>query len=143
MGLSGCPMHEFEIWLPIAHFSEGGATHVCTLFARRSFGVRPMVGERITFLPYPEHPGAFSLWTPIGVMPTNCAGAEVEEISHYPIPTKNADPFNSTLTCAEIVAATLIDARKLVDFLRSYGFEIDPYAINLLSNEKEGPGAVA
>jgi hypothetical protein len=136
-------MNEFEIWLPIHCQANEGATLVCTLFARRTFEVRPMVGERITFLPCPEHPAEFSLRTPIGFMPTNCAGAEVEEISHYPIPNQNDAALKSTLTCAEIVAATISDARQLVAFLCSYGFEVDTYGINVLSNDQDGPGAVA
>lgn len=127
-------MSEIEIWIDL---ELPDLSRVCTLFGRRVFETRPMIGETLSFLVRAEFPFEFHLASAIGPLRGNSIRTEIEEVDHYAHPTENSAPFFVSVRCKGICVATTEDAQRVVDFMKSYGFEIDPYGFNLLSQDEE------
>jgi hypothetical protein len=127
-------MIECEIWVDIECKVETGARDVlCTVFARHSFPIRPLMGETLSYHPARESKHSFSLAMAWGPMPANGASVEIQEISHYRGPIAEASGFKTSLRCSPIAVASIDDARSLVAFLiAEHGFEVDPYGVNRL-----------
>jgi len=118
---------EIEIWIDL---QLPGFEPICTFFGRRKFENRPLIGDRISFHPGKQPPHPFDLVTGLGSLKHTSIGLEVEEVSHYTSAQDSKASFITSIRCREIVAATLDDARHVADFMKSQGFEFDPYGIN-------------
>jgi len=119
-----------EVWIDIEVESE----IVCTVFGRHVFGVRPVIGETLSFMPVKGYAATFHVAMAWGAMPSTSVSAEIDSISHYRGPLAEGQEFNTSIRCSPFRLPSLQDARAAVQYLVSqHGFEIDPYGVNKLA----------
>jgi hypothetical protein len=131
-------MIECELWVDIECKTEDGQREVvCTVFARQSLPVRPLIGEALSFHPAKGSKHSFNVAMSWGSMPASGASVEIQEISHYRGPLIEAEGFKTSLRCSPVAVPSIEDAKSLVAYLSSqHGFEIDPYGVNRLYGGK-------
>lgn len=121
-------MHHYDVWLDLECSNGNAREVVCTLFAKREFPVRPMLGERIAFWSAKDAPVSFDAITVCGVQSHHYVSTEIDELAHHFHPDEGQPIGSTLLRCAPIAVATVEDARKVVQFLsKQHGFELDPY----------------
>jgi hypothetical protein len=100
-------MSKFEFWLDI-HCVDGP---VCTLFGEIELPVRPQVGERISFHQGKGAAHEFQvIEANIGSRRANIVSVEIDEISHYGLPSENGVLFKSFLRAREFTVVTIKEA---------------------------------
>ena len=128
-------MNAFEFWLDIRVSGEPA----CTIFGVLDLPVRPQVGERISFHQLKGSTLEFqSEWPGVGWHRENMVSAEVDEISHYGVPSKGKTlTFKSAIRAVPLNVRTIEDARVVRDILtKQAGLEVDPYGVNTLDDQR-------
>lgn len=128
-------MSTFEFWLDIRVAGEPA----CTVFGVLDMPVRPQAGERISFHQLKGATLEFqSEWPGVGWHRENMVSAEVDEISHYGVPTKGKTLiFKSAIRAVPLNVRTADDARVVRDILTKHaGLEVDPYGVNTLDGHR-------
>jgi hypothetical protein len=127
-------MSAFEFWLDIRVSGEPA----CTIFGVLEMPVRPQVGERISFHQLKGSALEFQTeWSEVGWRRENMVAAEVDEISHYAVPSKGKTlAFKSAIRAVPLNVRTAEDARVVRDILtKQAGLEVDPYGVNTLDDQ--------
>ena len=126
-------MHHYDVWIDLECAIDGVRQVVGTAFGKREFPIRPMVGERVTFWSAQGSPTSFDLVTVCGSQSHHYVGVEIDDIAHHFHPSAEDVAASVYLRCAPVVAASISDARKVLEFLvEQHGFELDPYGAKAL-----------
>lgn len=127
-------MHQYDVWLDLQCEVNSSLQAVCTLFAKMTFPVRPMVGESLTFWSAKDSNMQFSIVSVVGVMLVHYASTEIDNIAHHVSPVESGSEMRTSIRCVPIHVASMNDAKVLVALLtEQYGFELDPYGVNKLA----------
>lgn len=121
-------MHHYDVWIDLECAIDGVRQVVGTVFGKLDFPIRPMVGERVTFWSAQGALTRFDLITVSGSQSHHYIDAEIDDIAHHFHPSAGDVIANVYLRCAPVVATTVADARRILEFLvEQHGFELDPY----------------
>jgi hypothetical protein len=123
-------MSTFEFWLEVRVSGQPA----CTIFGRIEMAVRPLVGERISFMQDKGSALEFQVeWPDVGWRRDSTVSVEVDEISHYAVRSKQGIEFTALVRAAPLNVRAADDARAVRDILtKQLGFEVDPYGVNTL-----------
>lgn len=128
-------MHQYDVWFDLECTIESSVQVVCTLYAKRAFPIRPMVGEPLTFWSSQGSNATFSVVTPAGTRAVHYLATEVDNVAHHVHPSDTGTTTSTNIRCLPVHVATLVDARAVVQFMASqHGFELDPYGVNHLTS---------
>ena len=124
-------MSTFEFWLDVRVSGQPA----CTIFGRIEMAVRPLVGERISFMQNKGSALEFQVeWPSVGWRRDSAVTVEVDEISHYAVKSKQGVEFTSVVRAVPLNVRAVDDARAVRDILtKQLGLEIDPYGVNTLA----------
>ncbi len=126
-------MPQYDLWLDLECIIGGVQTVVCTLFTKRDFPVRPIIGENITFWSAKESRVNFKVINVPGIQTLHYVPTEIDDLAHHFHPNDGGVSANTCVRCRPVQVATIADARLVVDFLSSqHGFALDPYGSNKL-----------
>jgi len=128
-------MNEFEFWLVVRISGEPA----CTIFGRIAMAVRPLVGERISFMQ--EKGSTLEIqveWPNVGWRRGGAVSVEIDDVSHYAVRGKHGVQFTAVVRTVPLNVRTAEDARAVRDILtKQFGFEVDPYGVNTLEGGAE------
>lgn len=130
-------MHEVELWVDVVLRVDSTFETLCTIFGRVHLPMRPVVGECLSFTQDRSSELEFGrVLEGIDVVAReNSVSMEIEEISHYALPREDRrSEFQTQVRCAQIPVPSVEDARIILAILKSHGMEVDPYAIDRISD---------
>src|ERR1035437_1312689 len=112
-------MHQYDVWLDIECTVDDTLKVICTVYAKRQFEVRPVLGESITFWSAQRSDVSFKVVSIAGTQPVHYASTEVEELAHHFHPDESQNKSSTLLRCRPLRVASILDAKQLVAFLTS------------------------
>jgi hypothetical protein len=128
-------LYDVELWVDVMLCSGSTRETLCTIFGRVDLPMRPVAGEQLSF-----HQEKYSdlqfgrVLEGIGIAQENSVSMEIEEVSHYGVPGEDGrSRFHTQIRCTEIPVPSVEDARTILAILKVHGMELDPYAINRVS----------